>query len=284
MILMSNNQWKCDDNAPAWAAIGEDCSAEARVPLLVRAYLEAAPDILGLQEVSVRQAEIMMEQMRRAALPDGTEAVYEYVSGGDTPIVYRSDRLTLLESAFFRYREAVPGYEGSFNNAGTKSCCWGVFEEKASGKRIALMTTHLWWKSGDPASSFYQPHSDEARRYQLMLAASKMDEVLAAYGCPGILLGDLNARIDSPCLKAAEEDGWIDVHGLSRGFTDETRGHHPCSPAGFRRDAGGTFAQAIDHILAKNLGTAAVESFHRLTPEYFDCASDHYPLYIKLSL
>ena len=69
MILMSNNQWKCDENASAWAAIGEDCSAEARVPLLVRAYRETAPDILGLQEVSVRQAELMCRAMAREKEP-----------------------------------------------------------------------------------------------------------------------------------------------------------------------------------------------------------------------
>ena len=38
MLILSNNQWKCDGNCPAWAAKGEDCSAEARVKGLVRAY------------------------------------------------------------------------------------------------------------------------------------------------------------------------------------------------------------------------------------------------------
>ena len=81
-----------------------------------------------------------------------------------------------------------------------------------------------------------------------------------------------------------EEDGWTDVYRLAKGFRDETRGHHYCNPKGYRRDTGGTFEQAIDHILAKNLGNCTVESFRRLTPEYFDKASDHYPLYIELSI
>ena len=98
MILMSNNQWKCDRNNDFWRERGEDCSAEARVPGMARAYLEVMPDILGLQEVSNRQAEILMDNMRHVKLDDGTEASYEYLSGRDTPIVYRRDKLKLLES------------------------------------------------------------------------------------------------------------------------------------------------------------------------------------------
>ena len=86
MILMSNNQWKCDTNKPAWEEKGLDCSAEGRVGGLLRAYKEVMPDVLGLQEVSVHMADLFMAELEHVALPDGTVAKYEYVSGGDTPI------------------------------------------------------------------------------------------------------------------------------------------------------------------------------------------------------
>jgi len=284
MLLMSNNQWKCDKNCEWWANNGLDCSAEARVPLLVRAYTDVMPDILGLQEVSLRQAELMMKEMSTVELMDDTVAKYEYISGGDTPIVYRRDKLKLLESGFFRFTEAIPGFEGSFNNHETKSYCYGVFECRKCGKKIAVMSTHLWWKSSNPASGSYQPFSDEARAYQIKQCAAKMDGIMAKYACPGIIMGDFNAVYDSLCLKAAFEAGWQEVHDISVGETDETRGHHPCSPKGFARDAGGSFDRAIDHILIKNGEGTTVEYFKRLTPEYFDAVSDHYPLYIELSL
>ncbi|MCQ2428250.1 MAG: endonuclease/exonuclease/phosphatase family protein [Clostridia bacterium] len=284
MLLMSNNQWKCDKNAEWWINNGLDCSAEARVPLLVKAYKEVMPDILGLQEVSIRQAELMMQEMGRIELDDGTVAKYEYVSGGDTPIVYRRDKLKLLESGFFRYTEAIPGLEGKFNNSETKSYTWGVFECRECGKKIALMSTHLWWRSSNPQAASYQAFSDEAREYQIKQAMAKMEGVMAKYGCPGIIMGDFNAILDSLCLKAAFAAGWKEVHDISVGETDNTRGHHPCSPRGFSRDAGGEFRHAIDHILIKNEGDSVVECFKRLTPEYFDAVSDHYPLYIDLSL
>ena len=109
MILMSNNQWKNDINRPAWAERGEDCSAEGRVDGLVRAYTSVMPDLLGLQEVSVRMADLMMARMERVGCADGSTARYEYVSGGDTPVVYRRDKLRLLESGFYLYPEEIPG-------------------------------------------------------------------------------------------------------------------------------------------------------------------------------
>jgi endonuclease/exonuclease/phosphatase family metal-dependent hydrolase len=286
MILMSNNQWKCDKNHEAWIAIGDDCSSEGRVDGLVRSYLEVMPDVLGLQEVSLHMADLMMEKMRKVELPDGTVAKYEYVSGGDTPIVYRRDKLKLLESGFFRYTEAIPGYEGSFNNSETKSYAYGVFEDRVSGKRFALMSTHLWWKSSNPNSDpkYYLHGSDEARAYQIMQAASKMDEMMDKYHCPGIIMGDFNAKMDSPCLKAVQWAGWREVHDLAVGDCDQTRGHHPCGPGGYKRVEMGTFDQAIDHIVVKNPGELVVNHFRRITDEYFDRVSDHYPLYIDVTL
>ena len=96
MILMSNNQWKCDKNCDAWLRIGEDCSAEVRVQGLVRAYKQIMPDVLGLQEVSMHMADLMMAQLSCVDLGEGQTAKYAYVSGGDAPIVYRYDKLKLL--------------------------------------------------------------------------------------------------------------------------------------------------------------------------------------------
>lgn len=281
MILMSNNQWKCDTNK--WRDIGDDCSAEARVGGLVRAYKEVMPDVLGLQEVSEHMAELMMAQLKCVDLGDGKTARYSYISGGDTPIVYRSDKLKLLESGFFLYSEQIDGFTGSFNNHETKSYCFGVFEERETGKRLALMTTHLWWKSSNPASKNYQENSNEARAYQIGQASARMDEVFAKYHCPCVLMGDFNASIDSLCLERAQAEGWSEVYDLSVGDRDETRGHHPCGVNGYSRGDAGLFRQAIDHIMIKNGEGATVNYFRRLTPEWFDKISDHYPLYIDLS-
>ena len=279
MIIMSNNQWKCDSNQPAWAARGEDCSAERRVEGLARAYQQVAPDVLGIQEASVRMNELLMRRMTSFS-HEGAPVHYELITGGDTPLLYRDDRLLLVESGFFRYSERVPGCEGSFNNGGTKSYAYGVFQPRDGGRAFAAMTTHLWWKSSDPASADYQPGSDEARAYQIRLALARLEEVSAKYGCPALLMGDLNAVMDSPCLRAAREMGWIDAHDAAAGRRDETRGHHPCGPSGYRRAERGAFAEAIDHILIKAGGPVSVGDYLRVDDAWFDPVSDHYPLYL----
>ena len=284
MIIMSNNQWKCDFNLPAWEARGEDCSAEARVKGFVRAYTAILPDLAGLQEVSTHMGELMMKELSEVRLPDGTSARYEYITGGDTPLFYRIDTWKLLESGFFRYDEAIPGLEGSFNNSETKSYAFGVFENRETGKKIALMTTHLWWKSSNPAAPDYQKDSNKARAYQIGLAMARMDEVTAKYACPGVLLGDLNAAMGSLCLDAALAAGWQEAHDLALGERDETRGHHPCGPQGYERTDPGKFEEAIDHILVKDMGKLKILSFRRLTDSWFDPVSDHYPLYVEAAL
>ena len=186
MIIMSSNQWKCDKNSPDWAARGEDCSAEGRVGGLARAYQLVTPDILGIQEASVHMTELLMQRMA-VYEHDGSQVHYELITGGDTPIIYRDDKLTLIESGFFRYSESIPGFEGSFNNGGTKSYTFGVFEDKATGKRIAMMSTHLWWKSTHPESKDYQPHSAEARAYQIKQALTRLDSVSFQVGRTGAI-------------------------------------------------------------------------------------------------
>ncbi len=283
MILMSNNQWKCDRNCAKWIEKGEDCSAEVRVEGLVKAYLQVMPDVIGLQEVSLHMADLMMEKMRTVTLEDGTVAKYEYISGGDTPIVYRRDKLLLLESGFFRYTENIPGLPGKYNNHETKSYAYGVFRDRNDGTTFALLSTHLWWKSSNPESASYEPGSDEARAYQMLQASAKMDEIMDKYHCPGIIMGDLNANMASYALKSIQWAGWREVHDLAVGECDETRGHHPCGPNGYQRVDMGKFEQAIDHILIKNGENLTVNYFKRLTDEYFDSVSDHYPLYIDVT-
>ena len=59
---------------------------------------------------------------------------YELITGGDTPILYRPDRLTPDRIRLFPlFRDPYPEFEGSFNNSGTKSYAFAVFEEKSSG-------------------------------------------------------------------------------------------------------------------------------------------------------
>ena len=283
MIILSNNQWKNDENNDIWRAMGDDCSAQGRVDGLIDAYLEAMPDIIGMQEVSELMADLLMAGMNKKLKDLGLDACYSYISGRDTPLAYRSDLLSLIESGFMLFPEEVPGLDGSFNNGETKSYSYGVFRERKSGKLIAVLTVHLWWKLSDPNSPYYQPFSDEARTWQLCQTMQKMDALMAKYSCPGIILGDFNAEMPSECMRTAYQQGWRDVHDMAVGERDDTRGYHRCGAGGYSRPEPLPFERALDHIMLKSKVPVIVQRFCRICPEWFDRISDHYPLYTEIS-
>lgn len=270
--ILTSNAWRCDENKPWWAGRGLDCSAAARTPLLLRAYRETSPDVVGFQEVSTAMQAMLAAEMR----PLG----FEFVSGGDTPVAFRAGKLKLLESGFRRFPEQIPGLDGSFNNSGTKSFAWCLLETRDARKiRFALLNMHLWWMSEER-----RPGSDAAREWQFRQAAAALAAAPGLDGIPAIATGDFNAAPDSPCLRAAAAAGWSDAHDLAPD-PDETKGTHPCSAEGFGpRSTPGIFAESIDHILVKDTGRAAVLSHRRLREPWFDPASDHYPLWCDLTI
>ncbi len=284
MILLSNNLWNRDKNSDAWAARGEDCSADCRVKGLVLAYTSVMPDVLGFQEMSRHMEMLILQGMRRIPLPNGTEARYEIVTGGFIPILFRHDKLRLLESGHLLYPTEFAPYPGSFNDSDSKGYSFGVFEERNSGKRIAVINTHLWWKPSDPSSKSYQEGSDLARAAQIGMATEKADELTAKYRCPAVLMGDLNDMLGSPALTAAKSAGWQETHALCTGERCDTRGYHYCFPDGWRHDPPGEYEKAIDHILIKAPGNTEIRRFCRFTEEFFEPLSDHFPVYIEAVL
>lgn len=284
MLILSNNLWNCDFNTPAWAEKGEDCSADARVDGLVKAYTAVLPDVLGFQEMSRYMEKLIMERMKYLMLADGSAVRYEMVTGGFTPILFRYDKLRLLESGHAVYPAAFPPFEGCFNDVDSKGYTFAVLEERTTGKRVIVFSTHLWWQSGNPEKAHYQAGSDQARAYQILLASKKADELIARYDCPAILMGDFNAALGSACLNAVLAEGWLEAHGLCTGERDDANGYHYCFGDGWRHDPPLPYEKAIDHLLIKHPGNTEITRFRRFTEPFFDRLSDHYPVYAEMKL
>jgi len=277
--ILSNNLWFRDDNAPAWEAHGESCSAEARAPGFVRTYLELKPDVIGLQECSAKMAALIMQGLAAA------DAQYALLWARDTPILYRPDRFELADSAFRIYPEEVPGYEGSFNNAQTKSYCIAVLREKASAEMLIFASTHLWWKSAKPAAKNYQPHSDEARTYQLGLVMDHVDQLREKYGCPAVIAGDFNAVPSSQTVQSAYARGYLHAHDTAAEYADERNGHHFCFADGYDYyEAPRTFAESIDQMIHIGAPEGFVRRFDRFTPDFYMPLSDHFPMWADVEL
>ena len=276
--IMTHNVWKCDENNAEWAAIGADCSAAARAKGMVRVYAETQPDLIGCQEMSAMMADEVLRGLQEKGLR------YSLLWGRDTPIIYRPDRLELLDSDFQLYPAEFPGWEGEFNNEGTKSWCMGVFRDKTDGKKLIFMTTHLWWMNGDPAMSDYRAGSDEARAYQLNMAMDRLEACRREHDCPVVVVGDLNAEYDKPVIQSALQRGYAHAHNIAAEYADEDWGYHYCFADGYKPYEPAPFAQGIDHILVRFAPDGFVRRFERYTPDYYLPLSDHSPAFADVIL
>lgn len=278
--LMTHNVWNRDENLPAWAENGEDCSAAARVDGLVQVYLDTQPDIIGGQEVSALMADLLKEHCHSAGLE------YTLIWGRFTPILYRADKFELLDSEFGTYPETIEGYEGSFNDVQSKAWNLGVFREKATGKVFVFATTHLWWKKEGACElgRIYQPHSDEARQMQIAILADKAEQYRKKYNCPVVLLGDLNTGY---CTKAVEHllsKGYRHAYHIATDFAEKSVGYHACTNTGYEKSySDKPFEDAIDHIYLFGEPEGAVKRFERYSPQYYLPISDHSPAYIDIA-
>ena len=270
--IMSNNQWRRDENHPIWEERGEDCSAAAREKGFVQVYQETQPDIIGFQEVSPLMLDCMMRGLKDAGTP------YAALWGRDTPILYRPEKLSLIDSAFGIYPAACPGYEGCFNNEDTKSWNIAVFEEKASGRRLIVCTTHLWWKDDDPASAYYQKGSNEARCYQLQLLIRELNRFQERYDAPAVLMGDLNCPYHSDPIRLAKEAGFVHANDLAEDYAYPYHGYHACGDPGYKPYVPEPFENAIDHMLVR--GSLRVRRFDRYISDTYLPLSDHFPAMI----
>lgn len=276
--IMSNNLWYCDQNRPAWAERGFDCSAAARARGFAEVYAALQPDVLGLQECSPLMADELMQRFSKLGMR------YTLVWGHDTPMLYRSDVFDLVDTAYLLYPEEFPGHEGSFNNGRTKSYLACVLRCKADGRIIIVATTHLWWKSSRSDSPRYQPHSAEARAYQLGLLMDKLDELQQRYACPAIMLGDFNAGYDSLTVQSAFRRGWLHAHDTATEYADEGNGHHSCDDSCFQPYEPLGFRFSLDQIMHRGTDAGFVRRFERYTEGSYMALSDHLPVWVDVSL
>ena len=279
--LMTHNIWNRDKNSPAWEERGFDCSAEARISGLLRVWQETEPDVIGCQEASALMADLVKEGMPG----------YTLIWGRFTPILYRTDKLELVDSEFLTYPETIEGFEGKFNDVRSKAYNIGVFRVKEDGKLFIFATTHLWWKHSPsektpvPYPSNCLPHSNEAREYQIGLLTTALDRFREKYNCPAFLVGDLNTGFESKTVQSAIAKGYRHAHDIATDYAEEAVGYHYCFPDGFRTFySDRPWRTAIDHILVIGEEEGSVKRFERYSPDYYYPISDHSPAYVDIHL
>jgi len=279
--LMSQNQWNYVNNTAQWEALGLNCSAEVRMKGHVEILAKLLPDIVGGQEVNSEMQKYLKFYCIEKGLP------YTQIWGNFTPLIYRADKLELLDTEYLIYPEYVEQYEGCFNDVRSKSCNLGVFRTKEDGKVFIFATTHLWWQNGtDPSVAFYRKGSDEVRAMQIAMAIDLISKYQAKYdNCPAIFVGDMNTGYYTQAIQyAMKECGFEHAHDVAVEYVHEGNGYNSCCPLNPGVWENRPFEEAIDHILVRNMPENSVRRFDRYTPDSYLLLSDHAPVYVDIEL
>ena len=235
-----------------------------RKELVAETIRQLAPHVVGMQEATDEQIEYLA-----SALPEYRWLGWQGLSGA-TPIFYRYDELTPIESGNF-WLTATPDVPpmprsgtGRRRRGGGRIVTWARFHHMATGQAVYVFNTHL------------SPRRGQGQIDAVNLILERVGALPA--GSAVIVLGDFNSV-------GEESDLWqiATSHGLDDAWVvaDERRG-----PAMTWSDFGppeNGYAERIDWILVGGpIGVRSVETvLHNDGGRY---PSDHYPVAAHLEV
>ena len=173
-----------------------DKSLPDRLPLIVDYYRSCGADLIGMQEVNQVGTGIF-EQIADLYTPIALRHPED--KRCFTPILYRQDRFDLLECGSELYH---------MRGTDTKSMAWGVFADKATGKKVALINSH-----GSLILKTYNLNATDAvegeqwRVDNVRQMLEKKDALRAKYGAalPVFITGDFNAHATGASIIAMKQ-------------------------------------------------------------------------------
>lgn len=237
------------DGANAW---------ERRRDILVEVIAEAHPDVIGTQELYKLQGDYLLER-----LPGYAWFGVDRRGGHDdehTGIFYRRDRLRLIEFGAF-WLSDTPAMPGSitWGHLYPRHVTWGLFEDRATGRRFHVLNTHFPYRL-----------EDEAARGRAAALISTWIARLPA-NSPIVLTGDFNVAPGGP------------VHAsLTRGLADVwTAASTTAGPEATFHGFTGVPDRRIDWILARGFSPLSARTI--ITNREGRFPSDHFPVLTALS-
>lgn len=277
--ILDDNIWQYDKdvNAPAWSKIEEDCTDPVRAKGFQEIVAAFSPDIFTMQEYSNH----MDRYLGRALAKMGYAISYHSLVGAwnHTPIFYKKKTVGLVETLFHSYTPE------EFNNHGTKSFNSAVFIHKKTGRKFAVINTHLWWQSDRRKAGSTAARADQVRKMM-----EEGDRICAAHDCTLFVMGDMNCELRTEPMQLFLNAGYVPVWRAATVFGDGRNGHHECSAKGFSRKSnrkgGDTDGQAaIDQFFIYNAKEGAeVKVFRRVQAYFTILLTDHYPNYLDARL
>ena len=154
-----------------------------------------SPDLFGTQECLKKQIDDMLGRLDEYAFigvgrEDGKE-------GGEySPVFYKKDRFTLLDSGTFWLAEDPTQPVMGWDAACKRVCTWGHFKDKVTKRTFYFFNTHM------------DHIGVTARREGARLIVAKMQELMTKKD-PVILTGDFNVDQTSEPYRVFTESGFL---------------------------------------------------------------------------
>ncbi len=233
-----------------------------------------APDVVGVQEALHAQLqELLADVPGYASVGVGRDDGAE--RGEYAPILYRADRLAVLESGNFWFSEtpAVPGSK-HWGNSITRMCTWARFEDNA---RPGL--------SGERAFYVYNVHLDHqsqaSRERSVRLLVERISR--REHQDPVFVTGDFNAGEANAAVLYMKGTGRGEAEGSLAVFVDSFRQEHPDEKGvgTFNAFKGSVEGDKIDYIFVSP-GTAVREAGILRDSIEGRFASDHFPVVARV--
>lgn len=259
--LYSHNIW---GNMPKEARIAN------RNDLIKDIIFELEPDFCNFQECRPTTSRAVDNAIQKIISEKYAESNAVHANENFTPVFYKRERFNELDGGFIVF-------EG-LNDVNSKSVTWGLFEDKNDGKRLAVLSTHFWWKAVCEADDLQR--IDNARKVKEIC-----DTILEKYGeIPIIVSGDLNSSMNRPGYIAMVENGFTDVRHVAESTVDtHTLHEYPVLTEEEVYIPGDKPFRTIDYIFTYGQKPRTV-SFKVLSDERARTTSDHCPLVAEFDI
>ena len=187
-----------------------------------------------------------------------------------TPLYYKTDKFNIFEFGWERYKET---------DDRSKGFTWALLIHKETEKKIAVLNTHLWWKTG--------PEHDALRVLNAKQLCAKMKYLKEKYNCPVFAFGDFNCIDNSDALNYLEDNDIFTSYKIAKKFSEVSSHHGDPENLGngvFKgKETLNPKEKSIDHIVTFK-GDIEIEEQKVVVYQEILDATDHSPVYIDFNL
>lgn len=234
---------------------------EERIDAIEATLRKYSSDVFGLQEACWR--------WRGSELYERLSDEYTIITEENdyTPLFFKTANFNLTDSGHFLYANTPDE---------SKGVTWAVLEEKKSGKKLGVLNTHLWWKTGEEHDLIREQNATEL--------FAKMQEIKDKYGdIPVFAFGDLNSRAYMRAMKYLNKNGVVSSYEIAENFSPNSS-HHG-DPV---RDEQGIYRgktteapkeESLDHIVTFK-EFSGIKEQKVVEDQIILDATDHSPVYI----